>query len=117
MPSRRDGPDLLFTQRPLTKCARHGFAAVYLGEREDLARMHARVGALGLQSCVVGGSAWREGQKLRQQPLLARALALREQLPRVVGIFDVLMAIEAAPVTRSSRTGCSDDGTPARATA
>ena len=48
------------------------------------------------QALVVGRRFGREREELRQQPLLAGVVALLEQGLRVIGVLDVLVAVEAA---------------------
>ena len=83
-----------------------------LGQGEDLAQVHAGVHALGLESLAVGLGAGRQRQEVHQQALLAGALALHEELLRVLGILDVLVPIHAARMARDElvwRHRCTRD--------
>src|SRR3981081_4206472 len=75
-----------------------GLRAVDFSQRDDLAYMCARIEAPGEKPFVIRRRLAREHQELRQQALLAGAFALLEQGLRMIGIFDVLVAIEAAHV-------------------
>ena len=58
--------------------------------------MHAGIHPLGFEPLEIGLRARRQRQEVDQQALLARRLALRQQLPLVVGVGDVLVAVHAA---------------------
>src|SRR5579883_2587339 len=77
---------------------RGGGLAVDLGEGEDLANVRAGIEAPGGEAFVVGVRLRRERQEIREQPLLACALALIEQPLLVIGLLDVLVALIAAVV-------------------
>ena len=86
--------------QPVVDGAGDGLAAVHLGQGEDLAQVHAGVHAPGLQALAVGLRAWRQGQELHQQALLAGALALQDELLGVLGKLEVLVALHASRVAR-----------------
>ena len=73
-----------------------GLLAVDLGEGEDLADVCAGVEAPRHQALVIRRRLDRERQELREQALLAGAVALLEQRLGVIRIFDVLVPIEAS---------------------
>ena len=101
---RQDVGDVLGAEglqfQPSSSARAIGLLAVQLGQGDDLAQVHAGVHALGLQPLEVGRSAWRQRQEVHQQTLLARGVALGQQLPRVLGVFDVLVPIHAARMAR-----------------
>lgn len=76
--------------------ARYRFDPVDIAQGHDLAQMMAGVEAPLLQFLVVLLCLWGERQETHQELLFACVAALLEERARVVGVFDVLMALVAA---------------------
>lgn len=76
--------------------ASHPFRPVDIAQGHDPAQVMAGVEAPLSQSLVVILGLWGERQKTHQELLFACIAALLEERARMVGVFDVLMALVAA---------------------
>ena len=80
-----------------------------LGEGDDLDHMMARIDAALVQVLVVGLGLRRQPQELEQDALIARLLPVVDQFRRVLGLLDVLVAVERTQMLRARLADLLDD--------